>query len=1337
MTNILPANVGSTTISGAVTGTVVQAAIPANYFGVISVELIAELAGNPAVSYLYQKNILVSNDSAMAVIRDASAVPTILDPASRAPVITIDTSSNFLRLRFTGFAGEDWNAAGSLSGMERARVSDDLVGLLAQAQDWYEADFSDVTIDATGEPQVFTTIPNHGQLGGTFGHTGANRPAVGNIESASVLRKVAAFNGSATYHFSSLAAAARKFTTDGSGSTVVMCVRPSVAANTYLASNCDHSVASTGFVVYYGVSGAYSFYLDNGGGVSASLNGVSIGTATLNGCDIIIVEHSSTRTPNCGTRLNGVESAGYNYAVAPGTGNPSKTLWLGATNGPSLVLTGDICFYASFNTLLSANPATRKLLEDYLAQKYQRPSAVMRQAPTLWVRPSLSGSVTSAAGAVSRVVDLSGKAHDTYQATAGAKPTLSTLGGQISLNFNGTSNGLSVGAGVGWSANTSHSFIGVLNPDQAALSSVAYQTLFDDLTGRLVLYVSQGGVTYGIERAGAYDSTTRNFFRAVTGNQIIEFATGATDTAYRNGVLTGSASATARAISGQVAIGAQYDISTAFAKMNLGEFIHRDTQLTGTSLWEAREDLVTRYGLTWNSALIPDSSSLIDPGVDDSVQTAGGLVSRIKSQHAIIDVIADGSMEAAGVTAWTAVNSATLTKSATTPYAGSQSLQIAYDGSHANPYARQTIMTAAQTYRLRCQMWGDGGSGIPKIKDSTVTLFTGTNTAAWQPVDVTFVATGTTLDFGSDIAVAGYVRLDSDPTVPFVENITAGMGYQFSPSTPKLTDLTQWTTPTAVTTPSATQMMATIANSVHTLALNSTATIMHGRGKWAGDMQSVGGWQWFSIGLSDVNGCTCWVDLVNGVVGTQTFCTATIASLGGGVYHVEVTSVAGADCSGYMTLGIRQSDGDSAAFVGDVTKGLNATNQVFTQAQQPTHEPITNDISYDGVDDYIKNGSLLNSAACSYGMWVNLAALPASEKAVFGGSDGTRIDRITIDNAGLIKYYHGTVAAASIAGFTTGAWHYLSNGGDSTNQRYQYDSLIQQQANATTSCTTEVVSGCSYNSGIPQSHMAQKQGNVNVHTRILSVREQQRIIAQQNSSNGYALSIPTAYTPSNWYSQIDFSWDPSVTTAGGSVASVMDRLELGRGATSPGVASTWPVHSVVDNSISSIDGTQYTEWIVLPNLVTGTIEGWVYVPATPITSYTVVGSITGAVTYFSFGVNSNPGFSFIVGDAAHYIAATTLNMIGWHHFSCTWNAGTSSVTFDGVTYPLTGGVYGGNASSTSLYILGRHNGGAADQKCIAGYRVAKLSIKDSAISVAQSLSNYIADYDRIVNKVGV
>jgi len=121
-------------------------------------------------------------------------------------------------------------------------------------------------------------------------------------------------------------------------------------------------------------------------------------------------------------------------------------------------------------------------------------------------------------------------------------------------------------------------------------------------------------------------------------------------------------------------------------------------------------------------------------------------------------LLVDGDMEAGDTSAWTAVSNAILSKESTDPQSGSLSMRIAYDDTSL-PFAKQTILTAGQEYRVTGWARGDG-TAAPYLGDGTTALWSGTNSASWQAFDETFTAINTDLRFRSDATASNYVEFD-------------------------------------------------------------------------------------------------------------------------------------------------------------------------------------------------------------------------------------------------------------------------------------------------------------------------------------------------------------------------------------------------------------------------------------------------------------------------------------------------------------------------------------------------------------------------------------------------
>lgn len=119
----------------------------------------------------------------------------------------------------------------------------------------------------------------------------------------------------------------------------------------------------------------------------------------------------------------------------------------------------------------------------------------------------------------------------------------------------------------------------------------------------------------------------------------------------------------------------------------------------------------------------------------------------------------DGDMEAAGTSAYTAGNSATLSKQTGTPHGGTQCLRVAFNGV-ANPYAGQTCLTSGRSYHLEGWARTDGaGLDVPRVLCGATVIWTGTSSSTWQPISIDFVAGATDIRLENN-ASTGYAEFD-------------------------------------------------------------------------------------------------------------------------------------------------------------------------------------------------------------------------------------------------------------------------------------------------------------------------------------------------------------------------------------------------------------------------------------------------------------------------------------------------------------------------------------------------------------------------------------------------
>ena len=120
----------------------------------------------------------------------------------------------------------------------------------------------------------------------------------------------------------------------------------------------------------------------------------------------------------------------------------------------------------------------------------------------------------------------------------------------------------------------------------------------------------------------------------------------------------------------------------------------------------------------------------------------------------------DANMETVGTANWPAsIGTETITKSLITPHSGLQCLRIVTPTAYGGAY--QVALVPGVTYNLQGWGRGDGaGFSLPAVSMAGGTiLWTGTNSNAWQPINVTFQANHPYLSL-HNVVVAGYVEFD-------------------------------------------------------------------------------------------------------------------------------------------------------------------------------------------------------------------------------------------------------------------------------------------------------------------------------------------------------------------------------------------------------------------------------------------------------------------------------------------------------------------------------------------------------------------------------------------------
>ncbi|MDD4877825.1 MAG: LamG domain-containing protein [Candidatus Nanoarchaeia archaeon] len=124
------------------------------------------------------------------------------------------------------------------------------------------------------------------------------------------------------------------------------------------------------------------------------------------------------------------------------------------------------------------------------------------------------------------------------------------------------------------------------------------------------------------------------------------------------------------------------------------------------------------------------------------------------------NLLADGNMEAADTSAWSAGQSATLSKETSSPHGGSRVLRVAYN-SAIYPYAYQINMVSGKTYHITGWARGDGTIAPGVYWGLSGMVWTGTSSTSWQYFDVISTANNNNLDLVALITSgSGYVEFD-------------------------------------------------------------------------------------------------------------------------------------------------------------------------------------------------------------------------------------------------------------------------------------------------------------------------------------------------------------------------------------------------------------------------------------------------------------------------------------------------------------------------------------------------------------------------------------------------
>ncbi len=697
------------------------------------------------------------------------------------------------------------------------------------------------------------------------------------------------------------------------------------------------------------------------------------------------------------------------------------------------------------------------------------------------------------------------------------------------------------------------------------------------------------------------------------------------------------------------------------------------------------------------------------------------------------ELLADGTMEAAGTSSWTAANSAVLSKQTGTPYAGSQVLRVA--GTAAFAISRQTILTSGQTYRVSGYARSDG-TVLPRVSAGTSAVFVGTTSTSWQPFDAVFVANGTNFDLQFSTTATGYVEFDN-VTVTLDTNIrpgelvqdgtmeTSGTGNWLSTNGAVLTK--QTTTQHGGNSGQVLRVAVGVGNSPY--ASQSNLVI--------GKTYRVTGW-----GRSSGNSVQLWGVgfLTNGGLFSGTNSTSW--------QFFDFTAVAQSTSLFMQQLG--STAGDYAEFddisvteVSPLVGKMTPTATTFPTIGSTAGGHLSNAYTFDGTNDFVNiYSSDLNSVFYqnegTVVAWAKVNASSVWTDSTSGqifylrADDNNRIQILESSSNSLLQfnYLGGGTNSQVISAFSSTSWfQVVATWNKSADQFKVYVNGAQVGTTQTglgtwtgnLATTTSLIGAASTAGAAPWKGMI---NDVRLYTRALSAEE---IAAQYSSSTDIQ-----AYNSSNYLSkELLRKYNAGVTVGAfgteevGADPVAYWKLDDGQGQTTQdstvnnndgtlgvtsGSATDDPTWTTEDQCVSGkclkFDGTN--DYAQVANntslqLTRFTVSFWMKAIDTPSGTTQAVlvrGASTGQVNYGFYWDHSNSTFRKAVTfyNGSSYVTAqiaSTMNTNQWYHVTGTYDGASLKVYLNGnldtttssVSTPSTGGGFktfiGANNSNDS------------------------------------------------------
>ena len=328
-----------------------------------------------------------------------------------------------------------------------------------------------------------------------------------------------------------------------------------------------------------------------------------------------------------------------------------------------------------------------------------------------------------------------------------------------------------------------------------------------------------------------------------------------------------------------------------------------------------------------------------------------------------------------------------------------------------------------------------------------------------------------------------------------------------------------------------------------------------------------------------------------------------------------------------------------------------------------THSFNALSTSFDGVDDYVDIGTLLNFLGNkSVSMWLKFTDSGGYRVALNVGSDAYGM----YSTAGKIAFYHKNTANAYkdvVASTTTndGLWHHYLGVNDGTNLKIYIDGVLDNSNTNGSNGTTLNANG----------RIGARWNNSNVFSGSI---DEVAIFDTDQSANASAIgsTIPTdltPYSPLGWWRMGDGDTYPTITDNGsGGNDGTMTNMSVNNFSTDT------PMFNALSTSFDGVD--DYVNISDNSNLSFGngttdspfSISGWIKMD--DISGFRLLNKYVGSTFEYSFGTGGAGNLQlYLLSSASKYRArlqSTFLNTGQWYHIASTYDGRGGSNAQDGI-----------------------------------------------------------------------